>query len=560
MNHKPWLKSYDPEVPHSLSYERRLIPSILEKSARTFPNRNAIIFFGFSMTYRQLWEAVEQFSRALRDTGVKEGERILIFLPNCPHFIIAYYAALCVGAIVVPANPLYSEKELEFQTKDSGAETLITLDVLFAQVKKVMSTAQLKRVIVGKVQDFLPLLKRFIYPILSQKKTDNVAIEEKNGVFLFKRLMKRRLPPFSFPSLSCDDIAMLQYTGGTTGIAKGAMLTHRNIVCNNLQMRRWYFDVRQGGETFIAVLPFFHVYGMAAAMSLPLSVGATIVIFPKFAARDILKAIKSYRATFLPGIPSIYSVLNSYKEIEKHDISTINYCISGAAPLPVTVLEEFEEKTGGIIVEGYGLSEASPVTHCNPVKGKRKIGSIGLPLPDTECRIVDSETGEVLPHGSEGELCIRGPQVMSGYWQKGDETRQTLRDGWLFTGDIARMDEEGYFYIVERKKDMIISEGFNIYPREIEEFLLEHPKIADAAVVGMPDKLRGERVLAYVVLKQGKVATSEEIIKYCRDNLVKYKVPKKVIFKDEIPTNIAGKKLRRFLREDAAKQPGSQEQ
>jgi long-chain acyl-CoA synthetase len=224
------------------------------------------------------------------------------------------------------------------------------------------------------------------------------------------------------------------------------------------------------------------------------------------------------------------------------------------------VLEEFEEKTGGIIVEGYGLSEASPVTHCNPVKGKRKIGSVGLPLPDTECKIVDSETGEVLPHGSEGELCIRGPQVMSGYWQKGDETRQTLRDGWLFTGDIARMDEEGYFYIVERKKDMIISEGFNIYPREIEEFLLEHPEIADAAVVGMPDNLRGERVLAYVVLKQGKVATSEEIIKYCRDNLVKYKVPKKVIFKDEIPTNIAGKKLRRFLREDAAKQPGSQEQ
>ena len=552
MTEKLWLKSYDPAVPPEVAYDGSTIPSLLEKSITSFSAQNAVDFFGFTLTYAALWEAVQQCSRVLHSIGIARGDRIALFLPNSPHFIIVYYAALRLGAVIVPTNPLYSEKELEFQIKDSGAETLVTLDVLWPKVYKVQPSVGLKRIIVGKVQDYLPPLKKFIYPIIAQKGTENVPLEEKNGVMFYHKLMKTRAPECQLPKLSGDDLAILQYTGGTTGSAKGAMLTHKNIVINNAQIRHWYTGLRTGKEIFIAVLPFFHTYGMATALNLPLSAGASIVLFPKFVAKDILKAIDSHKGTVLPGIPTIYSVLGSFRDIGKYNVSTIRYCISGAAPLPVTVLKDFEQLTGGIIIEGYGLSEASPVTHCNPLNGHRKDGSIGMPVSGTDCKIVDMDTGQDLPDGSTGELCIQGPQLMQGYWNRPDETAATLRDGWLYTGDIARMDEEGYFFIVERKKDMIISEGFNIYPREIEEFLLTHPKIADASVIGMPDKIRGEKVYAFVVLKEGAEATSDEIARFCKEHLVRYKVPRKVIFRDSIPRNLAGKNLRRVLREEAA--------
>ncbi|MCX5895939.1 MAG: long-chain fatty acid--CoA ligase, partial [Proteobacteria bacterium] len=349
------------------------------------------------------------------------------------------------------------------------------------------------------------------------------------------------------------DIALLQYTGGTTGTSKGAMLSHKNIASNNCQMRHWYTMLREGEEIFISVLPFFHVYGMAATMMLPISIGATLIVFPRFVQKDILKSVEQYHVTLFPGIPAIYASINTYKDVNKFDISSITYCISGSAPLPIKVLHDFEQLTGGIIIEGYGLTEASPVTHCNPLHGSRKIGSIGMPVPDTECKIVDLETGDEVPGGETGELCIRGPQVMQGYWQKPEETAQVLKDGWLYTGDIARMDEQGYFYIVDRKKDMIISEGFNIYPRELDEFLMQHPKIREAAVIGVPDELRGEKVIACVVLKEGESATQEEIIKYCRDNIAKYKLPKKVFFRQELPKSAARKVLRRVLRDEILK-------
>ena len=552
MKEKPWLKFYDPEVPPAVDYDGSTIPSLLEKSSAVFGRQNAVDFFGFTMTYAELWESIEQFTRVLHSLGLAKGERVALFLPNCPHFIISYFAALRLGAVIVPTNPLYTEKELEFQIKDSGAETLVTLDLLYPKVYKVQPSVGLKRIIVGKIQDYLPPLKKFIYPIIAQKGTENVPLEEKNGVMFYQKFIKSKAPECQLPKLSGDDLAILQYTGGTTGSAKGAMLTHKNIVINNTQIRRWYTGLRPGKEIFISVLPFFHTYGMATALNLPLSAGASIVLFPKFVAKDILKAIDSHKATVLPGIPTIYSVLGSFRDIGKYNVSTIRYCISGAAPLPVTVLKDFERLTGGIIIEGYGLSEASPVTHCNPLKGVRKDGSIGLPVSGTDCKIVDMETSQDLPRESTGELCIRGPQVMKGYWNRPDETAASLRDGWLFTGDIARMDEEGYFYIVERKKDMIISEGFNIYPREIEEFLLTHPKVADACVIGMPDKIRGERVYAFVVLKEGIEATSDEIARFCKEHLVRYKAPRKVIFRDSIPRNLAGKNLRRVLREEAA--------
>ena len=552
MKEKPWLKSYDPEVPPAVDYDGSIIPWLLEKSIAPFGAQNAVDFFGFTMTYAALWEAVQECTRVLHSIGVARGDRVALFLPNCPHFIITYYAALRLGAVIVPTNPLYTEKELEFQIKDSGAETLVTLDLLYPKVYKVQPSVGLKRIIVGKIQDYLPPLKKFIYPIIAQKGTENVPLEEKNGVVFYHKLMKTKAPECQLPKLSGDDLAILQYTGGTTGSAKGAMLTHKNIVINNTMIRHWYTGLRVGKEIFISVLPFFHTYGMATSLNLPLSAGASIVLFPKFVAKDILKAINAHKATVLPGIPTIYSVLGSFRDIGKYNVSTIRYCISGAAPLPVTVLKDFERLTGGIIIEGYGLSEASPVTHCNPLKGVRKDGSIGLPVPGTDCKIVDMDTGQDLPEGSTGELCIRGPQLMQGYWNRPEETAATLREGWLYTGDIARMDEEGYFYIVERKKDMIISEGFNIYPREIEEFLLTHPKVADASVIGMPDKIRGERVYAFVVLKEGIAATPDEIARFCKEHLVRYKAPRKIIFRDSIPRNLAGKNLRRVLREEAA--------
>jgi long-chain acyl-CoA synthetase len=549
---KPWLKCYDSEVPPEIEYDGSNIPSLLEKSTQLYARQTALDFFGFTLTYAELWQEIEQFTRVLHNLGLAKGDRIALFLPNCPHFVVTYFAALRLGAVIVPTNPLYSEKELEFQIRDSGAETLITLDMLYPKIYKVQPAVGLKNIIVGKVQDYLPPLKKFIYPIIAQKGTENVPLEEKNGVRFYQNLKKSKAPDCTLPKVEADDLAILQYTGGTTGTAKGAMLTHKNIMVNNRQIRHWYTGLRTGQEIFIAVLPFFHTYGMATSLNLPLSAGATIVIFPKFVAKDILKAIDSHKATVLPGIPTIYSVLGNFRDIAKYNVSTIRYCISGAAPLPPTVLHDFEQLTGGIIIEGYGLSEASPVTHCNPLRGVRKAGGIGLPVPGTDCKIVDMETGQDLPQGSPGELCIRGPQVMQGYWNRPDETAATLRDGWLFTGDIAQMDEEGYFFIVERKKDMIISEGFNIYPREIEEFLLTHPKVADASVIGMPDKLRGERVYAFVVLKEGATATADEIARFCKEELVRYKVPRKIIFRDSIPRNLAGKNLRRILREEAA--------
>lgn len=553
MDHRPWLKSYDREVPASLTFPDELIPSILEKAAQKFSGQTALVFFGYSMTYQKLWQSAMRFSEALQQTGVKKGDRVALLLPNCPHFLIAYYGALRAGAVVVPTNPLYSEKEILFQFNDSGAECLVTLDLLFPNVEKILSQTSLKKVIVGGIQDFLPFFKKLLYPLAAKKDRKFVSVTENDTVIRFHKFMKQGGAEFKAPDLSGDDLAQLQYTGGTTGVAKGAMLTHKNLVSNNVQMKSWYVGIQEKEEVFISVLPFFHSYGMAAAMSLPICAGAKMVIYPRFVATDILKGITRYRVTAFPGIPSIYTVINSHKEIAKYDVSSIKFCLSGAAPLPVTVLEEFEKKTGGLLLEGYGLSEASPVTHCNPVRGKRIVGSIGLPVSGTDCRIVDVETGEALPQGETGELCIKGPQVMKGYWNRPDETEKTLKDGWLFTGDVARMDADGYFYIVERKKDMIISEGFNIYPREIEEFLLTHPKIRDAAVIGMPDKLRGERVIAYVSLKEGETAAADEIIRFCRESLVKYKVPRKVFFKEDIPTNIAGKKLRRVLREDAEK-------
>jgi len=549
---KPWKRHYTDTVPGSLQYPRMVIDEMLRTASDNYPKNPALIFGGNRITYQKLDYLVDRFASALFKLGIRKGDRVAILLPNCPQTVIAFYSIFRLGAIAVPANPMYQEREIAYQIENSGAETLITLDLLYPRVSLVKDQTKLKNMVITSIKDYLPPLKKMLYPIFQMKGDHKVRIGKGTGIFGFKDLIAGGLSDSPSITISPEDTAILQYSGGTTGISKGAVLTHRNIVSNTIQMCGWYYIIRKGEEVMLSILPLFHTYGIAVCMNLSIATGSCMLLIPRFVSKDILKAIQDYRVTLFPGIPGIYAALNNYRDIKKWDISSVNYCVSGSAPLPIAVMEEFEKLTGGVILEGYGLTEASPVTHSNPAHRERKVGSIGLPLADTDCKIVDIDDGErEVSLGEAGELCIKGPQVMKGYWNMPSETALTLRDGWLYTGDIARIDGDGYFYIIDRKKDMIISEGFNIYPNEIDEVVLTHPKIFDAAAVGVPDRLRGEKVMLFVVLKEGEVARQEEIVGFCKERLAKYKVPKKVEFRKELPKTPVGKVLRRVLREEA---------
>lgn len=549
---KPWLKHYDNGVPTHLSYPDIALPELLKVSSVKFSQNCAINFYGNKITFNEWWELSSIFASHLINMGLKKGNRVLLFLPNCPQMLIAFYGVLIAGGVAVPTNPLYQEKELRHQIMDSKSEIIITLDLLYEKVKNIQKEIELRSIILTSISDYLPPFKKIIYPLLN-KSAEKIKITRGNGIVSFKKLLSQNKINQMLPKILPDDLAVLQYTGGTTGLSKGAMLTHRNLVCNTFQMRSWYFAVEEGKETVLAVLPLFHSYGIAVCMNFSIITGSTIIPVPRFSLTELLKIIQENRVTLFPGIPGIYSTLIHYRGLEKFDLSSIRFCISGAAPLPPKIIEDFETKSGAKIIEGYGLSEASPVTHSNPLYKKRKIGSIGLPLPDTECKIVDLETGNrILNIGEEGELCIKGPQVMKGYWNNPEETANVLKDGWLFTGDIARMDSDGYFYIVDRKKDMIISEGYNVYPQEIDNLLLKHPKVLESATIGVPDKLRGEKIYTYIVLKENQQVTTEEILSYCRENLAKYKVPKKVFIRNSLPKSPLGKILKRELKKEIA--------
>ena len=546
---RPWLGHYPEGVRSSLEYPDIPLHRFVDDSAALYPDRAATIFFGGKISYRDLARKVNQFGNALKALGVKKGDRVAVMLPNCPQAVISLFAALKIGAIGVMTNPLYVERELEHQLNDSGAETLIVLDLLWGRVLNVRDHTPLKRVIVTSIKDFLPFPLNLLYPL---KQKPKVPVTPGPGVHLFSELLRGQSAVLEEEPLEpASDIALLQYTGGTTGISKGAILTHRNLVANVLQVKECLVGCQSGEERVLGVLPFFHVYGLTVCLNFSVALGATLIVVPKFEVEDVLKLINRHKPTLFPGAPTMYIGVINHPEVKKYDLSSITACISGSAPLPQEVQIRFEELTGGKLVEGYGLTEASPVTHCNPVFGRRKLGSIGLPVSDTDVRIVDLETGELdVPFGDAGELCIRGPQVMAGYWNRPDETSRTLINGWLHTGDIARMDEEGYAYIIDRKKDMIIAGGYNIYPREVEEVLYEHSKVREAAVAGIPDPYRGETVKAYLVLKEGQQATAEEIIQFCRGRMAKYKVPTHVEFRDALPKTLVGKVLRRRLVEE----------
>jgi long-chain acyl-CoA synthetase len=552
---KLWLSNYPEGVGRSIDYPDITLNEMLERSAAKFPNNTATIFMGGKLTFSQLVEKVDRLATALVDLGVKKGDRVGIILANCPQAVISYYGILKAGGVAVEFNPLYVEREIEHQIKDSGAKIMITLDLLLPRLAKIRESSGLEKIIWTSIKDFLPFPLNLLYPIKAKKQGQLVHVPDTPGNYQFTELLKKYSPnPPDYKYNPAEDIATLQYTGGTTGVSKGCMLTHRNMVVNAVQLKHWLPGCKEGGESTLTVLPLFHSYGMTTCMNFGALVAATMILIPRFITKDILKAIDKYKPTLFPGAPTMYIGLINDPNVTKYDLKSITACISGSAALPIEVQKRFEELTGGRLVEGYGLSEASPVTHANPVFGLRKNGCIGIPMPDTYAKIVDLEKGDTeVPLGETGELIIKAPQVMKGYWNRPDETAIALRDGWLYTGDIAKMDEDGYFYIVDRKKEMIIAGGFNIYPRDIEEVLFEHPKVLEGAAIGVPDAYRGETVKVFVVLKEGETATAEEIIEYCSTKLAKYKVPKFVEFRTELPKTMIGKVLRRVLAEEDRK-------
>jgi long-chain acyl-CoA synthetase len=555
---KPWLKFYDEGVPHTLEYPAIPLHWFLEESARKYPDSIATILPGrfgdTQLTYRELNELANRLANALIGLGVKKGDRVALYMPNCPQFVIAYSGILKAGAIVVATSPLYSPREVEHQFNDSEAKTVIVLSLYYPVVKQVRPKTRVQKVIVSNIKEHLGGIDRLLFGLLMEKKEGH-RIELAEGDLWLPDLLEKYPADDPEVDVGPDDIALFQYTGGTTGVPKAAVILHRNLVANALQASAFLPDVKIPEEIHLAAIPLFHVFGMVAVMAWAWSLSAAMILVTN--PRDIdalLKAISKYKPTLFMGVPTMYNAINHHPDVAKYDVKSIRACISGSAPLPMSVKQTFEELTGGRLVEGYGLTEAPTATHCNPMYGLNVEGSIGLPLPDVEAKIVDIDTGtKDLPIGEAGELVLRSPAVMKEYWNMPEETDIALREGWLYTGDIALMDENGYFYIVDRKKDMIIASGLNIYPSEVEDVLYEHPKIQEAAVAGIPDPKRGETVKAWVVLKPGETTTVDEIRDFCRDKLASYKIPYYVEFRDELPKTMVGKVLRRALAEQDAK-------
>jgi long-chain acyl-CoA synthetase len=573
MMEKLWLASYEESVPAEVEIPDHPVTQNLLKSATSYPNNTALIFgnvvdklgdalMDTTMDYRTLLDLTRRFALVLQRLGVNKGDRVALYLPNCPQFVIAYYATLMVGGIVVPCNPTYVARELKHQLSDSGAKVIIVLSLMYPNVKQIRADTSLQHVVVTNIKEYFPSLLKFLFTAAVEKKEGHYQdISGDVNTYWFQDLLSSALADPDPVEVAMDDTAVLMYTGGTTGISKGAQLSHRNVQANAVQIRAWLPKMVDGKEMILTSLPLYHSYAMSTCMNLGILSGWSLLLIanPRVLVH-ILKSINKHGPTLYPGVPALYVSLINHPDIDEYNIRSIKACISGAAPLPVEVQQRFQEITGGRLAEGYGLSEATPVTHANPIYGENRIGTIGLPFPSTEAKIVDVETGQrELGPGEVGELILRGPQVMKGYWQMPTETANALRDGWLYTGDIARMDEDGYFQIVDRKKDMILGAGgFNIYPREVEEVLYEHSKVKEATAVGVPVKGKGERVKAYVVLKEGETATEEEIIEFCRENMAPYKVPKYVEFRGELPKTMVGKVLRRVLLEEEMKKQAAE--
>jgi len=548
---RPWLKAYDAEVPPTLDYEKVPLFRFLDRAAHKWPKRKAVVFKNWTINYANLKRQSEIFAANLKAAGIRKGDRVALMLPNLPQTIITFWGVLRAGAVGVMTNPLYMETEIVHQFNDADVRCCIALDLLWPKLEKLRDSIPVEKFFITSIADGLKFPLNMLYRLQAKKSGSSPKVPyDKKTIFSFNELTKGR-STYTNDKVVSEDTALLQYTGGTTGVAKGCILTHSNITANVQQCHSMMHTLGQQQETFIGILPYFHIYGLTTCLTWPTSIGATLAPFPRYVPLDVLKGIQKLKPTVFPGAPSLYISLLQQKDIAKYDLSSINCCVSGSAPMPVEYMEQFKERAGTAISEGYGLTEASPVTHFNPIKGVRKNGSIGLPFPDTDAKIVDMEVGgDALPPGKRGELVIRGPQVMQGYYNRPDATADVLRNGWLYTGDIAYMDEEGYFYIVDRKKDLIISSGYNIYPREIDEVLCAHPKIEEAVAVGIPHEARGEIVKVYIVIRKGEEISRSDVIAYCREKLANYKVPRRVEFRDDLPKTMVGKVLRRALRDE----------
>ncbi|SHO48155.1 long-chain-fatty-acid--CoA ligase [Desulfopila aestuarii] len=544
---QPWLAHYDEGVPHKIDYRQITLPQILEANISNYPERTALNFMGFQLSYTEFGEMIDRFAAALAGFGITKGDRVAILLPNTIPCVVAYHATLKLGAVVVMNNPLYTDRELIHQLNDSGAICLVTLDLMADRMVALRTRTAIRQIVYTSFADYLPSALK------TAKLVPTAEVTPADDLYPWCTLLEKQTPLKEIASLSMNDMAMLQYTGGTTGLAKGAMLTHGNLSRQLQQVDAWFpvFN-REQDEVMLGALPFFHVMGLTTSMNYSLYLAWSNVLIPKPQPDHLIDTIARFKPGFVSMVPTMYIGILRHPKVDELDLSCIKGCFSGSAPLPVEVINEFRSRTGTTISEGFGLSETCPVTHINPYSGKTKIGSIGLPLPDTECRLVDLVDGvSDVPLGEAGELIVKGPQVMAGYWNRPEETAATLRDGWLYTGDIATMDSEGYFYIVDRKKDMIISGGYNVYPREIDEVFFTHPKVAEACAVGVPHPTRGEQIKVFAVLKSGETATEAEMIHFCRERLAAYKLPTMVTFCEELPKSTVGKVLRKDLRQMA---------
>lgn len=545
---KIWLKSYSKSVPAEINFDRITLPEALAKTASRFPNNAALLFQGTSISFKQLDEMVSRFASGLVSLGVKPGDKVALLLPNLVQTVVAIYGSLRAGAIVALNNPLYTDRELEHQFNDSGSTLLVSLDVLVPRMINLRQKTGIKKIVSCHIRDYLPFPLKQLFPFV--KKGMHLKTPAAPDVYEFTDLIKNH-PAIAQPhKANWEDTAFLLYTGGTTGVSKGVQLTQGNLSSNVQQCRSWFKEFEDGTEIVVGCLPFFHSFGMTTAMNMGIFFGWGDVLIPKPEPKSILEAISKYKATYLPAVPTLYNGMINFPDLKKYNISSLKGCFSGGAPLPMDTIRQFEALTGSQICEGYGLTETSPVVTINPYGGTTKLGTIGLPIPNTEAKLVnvDDYSVEITASGEAGELCMKGPQIMKGYINRPEENEITLRDGWLLTGDIAVFDEDGFFSIVDRKKDMIISGGFNIYPRDVDEVLFAHPKVLEACAIGVPDAYSGERIKAYVVLKEDETATALEIIEYCKENLVKYKVPKYVEFVTELPKSAVGKILRKELK------------
>ncbi len=553
----PWLKSYPSAIDWDTDIPLRPVYEILDDTCAKYPDNPAFDFLGKKYNWREIGDLVDRFAAGLQKIGVDKGSHVGLFLPNSPYYLIAYYAILKAGGVVVNFNPLYPRKELLHQIEDSEIDIMVTLDLamLYDKMDGMPGEAGLKKLVICRFTDILPFPKNILFKLAKAKEI--AKIKPSDSCVWFHDLIKSSAShALKTPDIDpANDLAVIQYTGGTTGVPKGAMLTHGNILANVEQSALWFEGKKDGEEKMLGVLPFFHVFAMTAIMNLSVKSAFEIIATPRFDLLDTLKIIDKKKPNYFPAVPAIYSAINNCPKLQNYDLTSLRYCMSGGAPLPVEVKKRFEKATGCVVVEGYGLTESSPVLCVNPINGVNKAGSIGMPLPGTVIELHDPEDkARIVDVGERGELCARGPQVMKGYWNKVDATNDTLRDGLLFTGDIATMDEDGYFFIVDRLKDMIITNGYNVYPRNVEEAIYLHDSVEECVVAGISDAARGEIVKAWVKLKEGKALNGDDLKGFLKDHLSPMEIPKRIEFRDEaLPKTMIGKLSRKDLLEQEAK-------